>query len=129
MVVQLNPYDACVANKMIDNKQCTIAWYIYNTKISQVKPEVVTQVIKDIEETFGKMTIRRGHEHVFVWMNIRYTEKGTVVMNMKAYLDEAHADCGICKTKTKHAAMSTHKNSILILIQSCHHLTKQKLNF
>ena len=24
----LNPYDICVANKVIDGKQCTIAWYV-----------------------------------------------------------------------------------------------------
>ena len=41
---ELNPYDACVANKMIDGKQCTIAWYVDDMKISHVDPNVVTNI-------------------------------------------------------------------------------------
>jgi hypothetical protein len=38
----LNPYDSCIANCMIKGKQCTIAWYVNNTKISHMDPVVVT---------------------------------------------------------------------------------------
>jgi hypothetical protein len=47
---ELNPYDTCVANKTIDGKQCTIAWYVDDNKISHVDDKVVTQVIKMIEK-------------------------------------------------------------------------------
>ena len=36
MGLKLNPYDPCVANKMINNKQCTIVWYVDNNKISHM---------------------------------------------------------------------------------------------
>ena len=42
----LNPYDRCVANKVINGKQCTIAWYVDNTKISHVDTKVVTEAIE-----------------------------------------------------------------------------------
>jgi hypothetical protein len=35
---KLNSYDPCVANKMVNGKQCTIAWYVDNTKISHADP-------------------------------------------------------------------------------------------
>ena len=54
---ELNPYDACVANKMINGKQCTIAWYVDNNKISHINPAVVTAVIEHIESKFGKLTV------------------------------------------------------------------------
>ena len=38
----LNPYDSCVANKMIDGKQCTILWHVDDLKISHMDPAVVT---------------------------------------------------------------------------------------
>jgi hypothetical protein len=41
----LNPYDSCIANCMIKGKQCTIVWYVDNTKISHVNPNVVTNII------------------------------------------------------------------------------------
>ena len=49
MGFELNPYDMCVANSMIDSKQCTIVWYVDDNKISHVNPNVVTNVIQKIE--------------------------------------------------------------------------------
>jgi hypothetical protein len=57
MGFELNPYGACVANKMVDGKQGTIVWYVDDTKISHVDNKVVTQVIEKIEERFDKMTV------------------------------------------------------------------------
>ena len=56
----LNPYDEFVANKMVNGKQCTIAWHVDDNKISHVDRKVVSQVIKDIEKKFGEMTVTRG---------------------------------------------------------------------
>jgi hypothetical protein len=40
--LEINPYDFCVANKTIDNKQCTVVWHVDDLKISHVNPVVVT---------------------------------------------------------------------------------------
>jgi hypothetical protein len=32
----ITPYDWCVANKMIDGKQCTVLWHVENLKILRV---------------------------------------------------------------------------------------------
>ncbi len=85
----INPYDSCMANCMIEDKQCTIAWYVDDNKISHVNPDVVTMIIEKIEERFGKMTVTRGKEHVFLGMNIKYKDDRTAVVTMKSYLKEA----------------------------------------
>jgi hypothetical protein len=90
----LNEYDPCVANMTINDKQCTIAWYVDDNKISHEDPEVVTTIIKRIEERFGKMTVTRGKEHVFLGMNITFNDDGTASIKMKDYLKEAIADFG-----------------------------------
>jgi hypothetical protein len=54
---ELNPYDTCVANKLINGKQCTVAWYVDDNKISHVDSNVVTGIIEKIESRFGKMTV------------------------------------------------------------------------
>ena len=91
----INPYDPCVANCMIEGSQCTIAWYVDDTKISHVNPNVVTKVIETLEEHFGKMTVTRGREHVFLGMNIKYNENQTATITMKQYLEEALAECNM----------------------------------
>jgi hypothetical protein len=91
----LNPYDPCVANSTIDGKQCTVAWYVDDNKISHVDPAVVTGVIDKIEERFDKMTITRGREHTFLGMDFVFPGDGTVRIKMKDYLLEAIADSGM----------------------------------
>ena len=43
---ELNPLDLCVANKIINGKQCTIVCYIVDNKISCMYPAVVDSIIK-----------------------------------------------------------------------------------
>ncbi|KAI2490730.1 Reverse transcriptase (RNA-dependent DNA polymerase) [Fragilaria crotonensis] len=96
----LNPYDPCVANKVINGKQCTVAWYVDDMKISHVDPNVVTQVIEQIEDRFGKMTVTRGKEHTFLGMKILYKENGTAEITMRDYLEEAIVDSGLEISRT-----------------------------
>jgi len=100
MGFRLNPYNLCVANSEIDGKQCTIAWYVDDNKISHVDDTVVTNIIKKIEAKFGKMTATRGKHHVFLGMDITFNDNnGTVTILMKEYLKEAIADSGMDATK------------------------------
>ena len=48
----INPYDRCVANKVINDKQCTLVRYVDNNKISHEDPEVVTAVIDLMKKHF-----------------------------------------------------------------------------
>ena len=91
----LNPYDPCVANCIIDGEQCTVTWYVDDNKISHVNPTVVTSIIERIEERFGKMTVTRGDEHVFLGMNFVFDGNGKVRIAMKDYLSEAIEECGM----------------------------------
>jgi hypothetical protein len=54
-----------------------------------VDPKVVTKIIEKIENKFGKMTVTRGKEQVFLGMKITYNDDGTATINMKEYLKEA----------------------------------------
>ena len=56
----VNPYDPCVANKMVNNEHCTICWYVDDTKISHKDSKVVDWVLKELESKFGKMSVSRG---------------------------------------------------------------------
>jgi hypothetical protein len=94
MGFELNPYDACVANKVIDGKQCTIVWHVDDTKISHEDNKAVSHVIQKIEARFGEMAVTRGKEHVFLGMNITFHNDGTASIVMKDYIKEAIAHFG-----------------------------------
>ena len=122
MGFQVNPYDSCIANCMIGGSQCTIAWYVDDTKISHVDPAVVTSIIDRIEGKFGKMTVTRGREHTFLGMKIRYTKERTAVVTMKGYLQEAIDESGLYVQRT---ATTPARKNLFVVNESAPLLDKQ----
>ena len=51
----INPYDPCVANKMIRRKQLTVCWHVEDLKISCVNANKVTKMIQWLESEYGEM--------------------------------------------------------------------------
>ena len=47
----INPYDRCVANRMIDGRQCTIVLYTDDSKLSHAYPNVVTDILEKLTRT------------------------------------------------------------------------------
>ena len=88
MGFELNPCDMCVANAIIEGKQCTICWYVDDNKISHVNSKVVDDVIEKIEKKFGKMSQTRGEDHDFLGMNITFKHK-KVKVGMKKHILKA----------------------------------------
>ena len=68
----LNRYDCCVANKIINGGQCTITWHVDDFKISHRETTVVKEIVKEIEEVYGKMTVNHSNKHEYVGMNFEY---------------------------------------------------------
>jgi hypothetical protein len=87
----LNKYDKCVANKMIDGKQCTIIWHVDDLKMSHVNGEVLEKIIKRLDEKYGKeapLTVNRGTVHKYLGMTILdYSEKGKIKFIMNDYVE------------------------------------------
>jgi len=110
MGFKINPYDSCIANKIIDNKQCTIAWYVNYMKTSHANHDVVTQIIQDVEKKFGKMSVTRGHKHKFLGMDINFKHDCTVTVQMKDYLQESMDESGLNIT---HEAATPAKGNLV----------------
>ena len=91
----INPYDWCVANKMINGKQCTILWHVDDLKISHVDAAVNTEVIEMINKEFGKeapLTVNRGKIHDYLGMTLDFTEDGKVKIKMLDYVEKMLAE-------------------------------------
>eukprot|EP00934_Nitzschia_sp_Nitz4_P001751 Nitzschia sp. Nitz4//scaffold498_size9664//8500//9573//NITZ4_009089-RA/size9664-processed-gene-0.2-mRNA-1//1//CDS//3329553090//1751//frame0 len=84
-----NPYDPCVANKMVNGTQLTVAWHVDDLKISHKEPKVVDQFIERMRETFGKETPlseSRGRIHDYLGMTLDYSVPGKVTISMVDYV-------------------------------------------
>jgi Reverse transcriptase (RNA-dependent DNA polymerase) len=95
MGFEINPYDPCVANKIINGSQCTVAWYVDDTKISHTDPNVVSDIISSIEQHFGEMTKTRGTKHTFLGMDVTFNSDSTVTISMTKFIDETISESGI----------------------------------
>ena len=85
----INPYDACVANKIINGKQCTITWHIDDLKISHVDHKVVEAFVSDLQTEFGKLgdiSVSRGSRHDYLGMFLDYSEEGILQVDMRPYI-------------------------------------------
>jgi len=83
----VNPYDECVANKMVNGNQFTICWYVDDLKLSHADENVVMKMIKRLENKFGKMTVSTGTKHTYLGVEFEL-KNGKVHICMKEYLRE-----------------------------------------
>jgi hypothetical protein len=73
-----NPYDPCVANKIIEGKQMTICFHVDDCKLSHCKKTVMDQMIRYVwqeyesilEDGYGEMTVSRGKIHKYIGMTL-----------------------------------------------------------
>jgi len=92
----VNPYDECVANKMIDGKQCTVLWHVDDLKISHVSEAVVDSIISALNSKYGKtdkLTETSGKIHPFLGMSLDFSEKGKFSVKMIDYVNSIITGC------------------------------------
>jgi hypothetical protein len=83
---EINPYDQCVANKNINGKQCTIAWYVDDNLLSHVETSVVDDILKLINGYFPGLVIERGKKLNFLGMEIEFLDKGKLKLGLVQYI-------------------------------------------
>ena len=105
----MNPYDWCVANKMVRRSQLTITWHVDDLKISNVDKEALEDLLKQLNGAFGKdepLTIHRGKKHDYFAMWLDFSLDGKVQVQMFDYIDNMLADLpeDMCGMVTSPAA-------------------------
>jgi hypothetical protein len=87
---EVNPYDPCVANKMVNGKQLTVSWHVDDLKISHQDSTVVDGFLHWITKTYGtigEVKSTRGKIHEYLGMKLDYTMKGQVTIDMVQYIE------------------------------------------
>jgi hypothetical protein len=103
----LNPYDPCVANKVINGAQMTVCWHVDDLKVSHVDPSEVAKFGQWLSDTYGiAVAEHRGKVHDYLGMILDFTMEGCVIINMTEYIKTILDDFPeeITGTKTTPAA-------------------------
>jgi hypothetical protein len=85
----VNPYDPCVANKVIQGKQMTVSWHVDDLKVSHMDPKIVDGFIGWVKRTYGaigEVKVTRGKVHEYLGMRLDYTQAGKVIIDMVDYI-------------------------------------------
>ena len=80
---RIKQYDICVANKLVNGKQCTIVWYVDSKKMSHMEAKVVDDFINDLKKHFGELVVTKVRKHTCLGVNINIPEDKKVEINMK----------------------------------------------
>ncbi len=88
----INPYDPCVTNKIINGKQITICWHVDDLLIGHVNPAVVTNFLTWLATRYDtaekKLNIVRGTKHNYLGMNMDFSSPGEVKFDMITYINK-----------------------------------------
>ena len=90
----INPVDNYVANKLIHGKQSTICRYVDDLKISHKNYKVLSTIIKNLEDKFGKINVSRGRKHTYIGADIEFNNNKEVLLSIKTYIQECVNDFG-----------------------------------
>ena len=93
MGFDINPYDPCVANKLVNEKQMTVRWHVDDLMISRVNKGKILNFVKCIKDIYGDNLVENvGKVHDYLGMTFDYAFGGEVRINMCKYLSSIIAD-------------------------------------
>jgi hypothetical protein len=130
----INPFDPCVANKIIEGEQMTICFHVDDCKLSHRKKKVMDTMIEYLREEYesifddgtGAMTVRRGKIHKYLGMTLDYTVCGQVKITMFDYVDDILTAFDKAKPKGGGTKTSSAPDSLFKVDKSCLKLDQNK---
>ena len=105
---EFNPYDPCVANKVVESSQHTIRFHVDDLMSSHLEPKVNDEFLKWLNGKYGSLkevTSTRGHFHDYLGMDFDFSQTGQVSIDMSKYVSNMVDDFPV-KFKTTDSALT-----------------------
>ena len=93
---EMNPYDECTFNKVINDHQCTKKFYVDDLMVTHHEKQVIDKIFEKLDEQFGtvqKMSVKHGLVVKYLAMLIDFSEDGRVIFLMIDYLEDILTEC------------------------------------
>jgi hypothetical protein len=92
---KFNPYDPWAANCVEKGSQHTLLFHVDDLKSTHKDPKVNDQFDKWLQDNYGvhgEVVIHRGTRHDYLGMELDYSVKGKVKINMTKYVENMIED-------------------------------------
>jgi hypothetical protein len=91
----INPFDPCVANKIVEGEHMNICFHVDDCKVSHRKKTVMDRMIRYLRQKYesifedgsGAMAVIRGRIHKYLGMTLDYSVPGQVKITILDYVD------------------------------------------
>ena len=92
MGFEMNDYDKCTFNKMINGKQCTIQFHVDDPKLSHLQQQELDNIINHLNNIFGSegelLAASYGKIHEYLGMTIDWSVDWKFIFTMYDYLED-----------------------------------------
>ena len=130
----INPYNPCVTNHMIDGQQMTICYHVDNCKLIHRKSKFNDRMIKWLrqeyesifEDGLGNMMVIRGKVQNYLGMTLYYTVSGQAQITMINFLDIILIAFNKVETKGGGTKTSAAPENIFKVREDCEKLPQNK---
>ena len=90
---EINPYDPCVATKVVNGKTMTVTWHVDDLISAHVDPLENTKFGVYLSDIYGdNITIKRGKVHDYLGMDLDFSSDGVAKVGMIKYIREIEND-------------------------------------
>ncbi len=87
MGVEVNPYNLCFVNKMVNRSQMTIQWHVDDLMISHTSGEAILQFLHALEGIYGDNLAENTEKiHDYLRMTFNFSFRNEVEINMMQYI-------------------------------------------
>jgi hypothetical protein len=130
----INPYNPCVANKIIERNQMTICWHVDDLNANHVKTKVMDLMIKYLRQEYeslfedetGEMVVSRGKIHNYLGMTLDYTVRGQAKITIFDYVTEILTAFDKAEPKGAGTKSSAGPDSLFTVNEDCDKLSFEK---
>ncbi len=136
MGFEINPYNPCIANKMVNSTQMTVRWHVDDLMISHTSQDNIRAFVKKIKDVYSENLAEKvGTVHDYLGKTFDYSFDNEVRINMNQYLSKVIKDflqeiSGMCATPAADHLYKIRENGKKLneeLAEAFHHTTYQLL--
>jgi hypothetical protein len=67
MGFEINPYDPCIANKMVNGTQMTIRWQVDDSMMSHVSRDEIMKIVQEIKISMVEISPKILERYMTIW--------------------------------------------------------------
>ena len=90
MGFEINLYDPCIGNKMMNDSQMTVRWHAYNLMISHANMDEIMKFLRMPKDIYGNsLAESNGKHHDYLDMEFDFLSENEVRIKMTKYVSKS----------------------------------------